>query len=351
MERVTYILGAGFSAPAGLPVMANFVSKAKDLYFSDPEKFRYFKRVFNHIDDMSKIKNYFDSDLFNIEEVLSILETERQTRNATQDSEEFISFICDVVNQYTPNIDTFKPNFAANWDDLVFGRSEPQKLYSRFFSSLFELKLHYQRDSLPVRGSLPVRVEPYTGNVTYSAITLNYDLLPERFEQIMAEFFQQGETIFFEREKWEVNNRRPCLVKLHGSADKGDIIPPTWAKSASSEIRKSWQFARQILENSNHIRIIGYSLPITDSYITYLLKLSMLKNQHLKSIDVMCLDQAGEVKNRYDNFITFNNYRFFNVDVLDYFRALTGPSNVSQPSSITTANLEAVHRKFLSDHR
>jgi hypothetical protein len=35
MKNVVYVLGAGFSAYAGLPVMSNFIEKAKDIYFSD----------------------------------------------------------------------------------------------------------------------------------------------------------------------------------------------------------------------------------------------------------------------------------------------------------------------------
>src|SRR5512145_2907453 len=35
MNKIAYILGAGFSAYADLPVMSNFIDKAKDIYFSD----------------------------------------------------------------------------------------------------------------------------------------------------------------------------------------------------------------------------------------------------------------------------------------------------------------------------
>jgi hypothetical protein len=35
-----------------------------------------------------------------------------------------------------------------------------------------------------------------------------------------------------------------------------------------------------------------------------------MESRHLKTIDVICLDQTGEVKKRYDEFITFKNYRF-----------------------------------------
>jgi hypothetical protein len=32
VDRVVYLLGAGFSAPLGLPVMSNFLMKSKDLF-------------------------------------------------------------------------------------------------------------------------------------------------------------------------------------------------------------------------------------------------------------------------------------------------------------------------------
>ena len=52
MEKVCYILGAGFSAPLGLPVMTNFLARAKDLYAQEPERFEYFQDVFDLIKDM-----------------------------------------------------------------------------------------------------------------------------------------------------------------------------------------------------------------------------------------------------------------------------------------------------------
>ena len=74
MDRVVYWLGAGFSAPLGLPVMRDFVTKSKDQYASDPDRYGHFGTIFKQIDTLSKIKNFFSSNLYNIEEVLSILE-------------------------------------------------------------------------------------------------------------------------------------------------------------------------------------------------------------------------------------------------------------------------------------
>ena len=74
MNNTLYIFGAGFSAPLGLPLMNNFLVKSKDLYFKDKSKYAYFDEVFNLIDEMSVSKNYYNTDLLNIEEILSILE-------------------------------------------------------------------------------------------------------------------------------------------------------------------------------------------------------------------------------------------------------------------------------------
>ena len=76
MERVVYLLGAGFSAPLGLPVMNDVLVKSRDLYFSNREMYPHFDEVFQMIAQLSVTKNYFETDLFNIEEILSILGTE-----------------------------------------------------------------------------------------------------------------------------------------------------------------------------------------------------------------------------------------------------------------------------------
>jgi len=62
MEKVVYLLGAGFSAPLGIPVMSNFLMKSKDVYFANPERFKHFSDVFDMINAMSVSKNYYHTD-------------------------------------------------------------------------------------------------------------------------------------------------------------------------------------------------------------------------------------------------------------------------------------------------
>ena len=53
----------------------------------------------------------------------------------------------------------------------------------------------------------------------------------------------------------------------------------------------------------NQLRIIGFSLPIADSYIKYLLKASVINTDDLKKIDILCLDSGGGIRERYTSFI------------------------------------------------
>lgn len=39
-QNIVYFLGAGFSATSGIPVMGNFIDKARDLFFSDENKYQ-----------------------------------------------------------------------------------------------------------------------------------------------------------------------------------------------------------------------------------------------------------------------------------------------------------------------
>src|SRR4051812_18098433 len=101
MENVLYITGAGFSAPLGLPVMSNFLLKSKDMFFNSESKWPHFEKVFKTIQEMSVAKNYYETNLFNIEEILSILEM-RESLGEALPKREFTKYIVDVINHYTP---------------------------------------------------------------------------------------------------------------------------------------------------------------------------------------------------------------------------------------------------------
>jgi len=91
-------------------------------------------------------------------------------------------------------------------------------------------------------------------------------------------------------------------------------------------------------------------LPTSDAYIKYLLKSAILNSEHLKKIDVICLDDDNNARNRYDNFIDFNYYRFANRNVSDLFEDLydmESKGKRQKKEDFVPHQLEAVHEKLM----
>jgi len=168
----------------------------------------------------------------------------------------------------------------------------------------------------------------------------------------MENYETEGTIKFNTQEDLAFWNEIP-LAKLHGSLDTGVIVPPTWAKGNNPKINSIWKNAYKILCEANHIRFIGYSLPIADSYIKFLLKSAVVKTEHLKSIDVICLDNDGSVRKRYDEFLEFNYYKFANVDVTEYLTMLSSQyKGISPRKEMVRMNaLEKIHYTFMNEYQ
>jgi hypothetical protein len=145
----------------------------------------------------------------------------------------------------------------------------------------------------------------------------------------------------------------PRLIKLHGCVSDGQIIPPTWRKGASDGLARQWAAARDVLSQANHLRVVGYSLPVSDSYVRYLLKATLSGAPHLKSIDVLTLNPEDEV--RYRSFITFRDMRFRTRNAADYLRYTFVPNarrlvRAERPYDFFEFDLEEQHAlKFEPD--
>ncbi len=304
MENVVYILGAGFSAPAGLPTISNFLLKAKDLVFGGDDAMAVdiqtaFKNVLRHIDELARIKNYARSDLFNIEEAFSIAEMQAQLDEQGRGNlrDNYVSVIKYVIEQYTPAI------VGSDWTNSIL------RGYKDFAAALLGLgRIDGENRS--------ARCE---SDFSYQVITLNYDtLLENAIDVFRMEHPPSAVTEFVTPHKFRHQSGETLLAKIHGSVDGIQIVPPTWSKAIGDELRQTWQQAFRALSEARHIRILGYSLPVTDSYIRYFLKAALSQCRHLKSIDVCTLDSDGTVSERFRDFFDFKYFRFFNRNVEEF---------------------------------
>ncbi|MEJ2070374.1 MAG: hypothetical protein P8X58_08195 [Syntrophobacterales bacterium] len=351
MERVVYLLGAGFSAPLGLPVMNNFLSKSKDMYFEDRERYKHFNDVFKQIRDFSVIKHYYDSDQFNIEEILSILEMASQLEGKRL-KKNFIKYLSDVINFYTPTIQPYLDTLPSNWHDIMFGSDNQHKNYGYFYAGLLNLCIRK-----PIRHRV-FGLEP-SNNVKafYAVITLNYDRVLENYSDHISSFLNiRTDRLTFRSEfsdSMQSFSERPFFAKLHGSVELDNIVPPTWSKGVDQRILSAWRIAYLALIEATQIRIIGYSLPEADAYVKYLLKSAVMKAPHLKHLDVLCLDPSGEAHKKYDEFVKFPFYRFVNRDVTDYLashRNIYRSRRDGDNQVLEVISLEDFHHDFFKTH-
>ena len=140
-EKVVYILGAGFSAQFGLPVMCNFLEKSKDMYaLKGSTNLRgtdvdFFNDVYLEIDKLRRCKDFYASDMTNIEEILSLFEMGKMLGVKSKQQIDFQNFIAEVIKYHTP------PEFGESGIDIT--------LLQKFIKNLFRVKSSYCNCPLP----------------------------------------------------------------------------------------------------------------------------------------------------------------------------------------------------------
>jgi len=352
VSNVVYLLGAGFSAPLGLPVMRDFLLKAKDMFAADPKRYASFRKVFAFIGEMGSIQSYYHADLFNIEEILSILEMDQHV--AGKRSKRFAKFIADVIRFYTPPDPTADPpKFPGNWHERPMTGNMEWLPYLYFAANL--LRIRMRQDLSNANRTFPINPDNSNTNV-YSIVTLNYDLIFEKLSQYLTRFFPKEGQLEFGLRSSPVNASDDHLVplaKLHGSVECDTIIAPTWNKAISRAILGVWTAAHKLLSSANEIRIVGYSLPVADAYIKYLLKSAVVTSPHLKQIDIICRDYDGSTRARYRDFISFKYARFISGNIEDYLELIrdeTSRRGRMQDGSLAFNQIEFAHSEFFESH-
>jgi hypothetical protein len=349
MEKVVYVLGAGFSAPLGLPVMNNFLVKAKNLYFQEPERYGHFERVLKEVNKLSVIKNYYDSDQFNIEEILSILEM-MPSAGGSSLRKAFAKLIEDVILHFTPDLSPYSGSLPSNWKVLFWGQDDKWQAYGALTGALLGLTASEHWIQSNGDRTRSVKISTIERAFQYSVITFNYDHILELPFEFLCQRYQTDPSLGFSQ-AGQAAPRRSELAQLHGGVGQNNIVPPTWNKTVFRKIRPAWNTAFRLLSEANHIRFIGYSLPPSDAYARYLFKAAALESKHLKHIDVLCLDGDGSIRENYERFIAFKYRRFISADTLNYLKTHLEIYQAQMDTSSAAVNydrLERAHEEFFS---
>lgn len=322
-ENIVYILGAGFSAPLGLPVIANFLEKAKDLAFLDNVEIPHRKEIIEKFERLRNVGTVCKSDPYNIEEIFSIIAMDEFLGGSKRQLIFRVKkFISAVIQHTTPKTSVWnsteppKTNHVVSIDKHYAG-------HRAFVASLFNLRAMREKGQFDDSYQLKVGFTPSNQQNKYDVLTMNYDTI---LEDITDSYNLFLEVPSMEKPSFNIISKdnkelqdKPNLCKLHGCVRQDNIIPPTWNKG-NSEIKPIWSAAHHLLVKANRVRIIGYSLPETDSYFRYFLKSALAQCTHLKEISVYNLGE--EARQTYSDFFNYPKFQYYNVNCSDYFKGL-----------------------------
>jgi len=308
-DHNVYILGAGFSADAGVPVVKNFLYAMRDSL------------------------NFLRS------------EGREWERKAVEDVLIFRKDAASAALRVNLNIEDIEDLFslAAASQPIFAGPSVPQAIaatidYSRHIakSKLYEAAIAHdfakpatwkKKTDGPSDAIYEFPVEDvYAGLITGAAcnegpyakntvITFNYDTVLEESMKLWDKKIWYG----FDPDDAELDDKENfsaiestntiSIFKIHGSVNwthpedpehlirvctsYSDIValekplilvPPTWKKGMTGALNSVWNEAVRALSKATRIIIIGFSLPTTDIHIKYLLAAGLQENISLRNI-------------------------------------------------------------------
>lgn len=311
-NKVVYILGAGFSNAAGIPLVARFIGEALHiLKKADP---KVADKLANILARNANVRQWSRIDLFNLEELFCLLEPPYGDR---QDRDDLTDAIVKTI------IAAHKANAPLDSEGIPMGAGGPTVPRRHLFRS--------SKYAGKGGGGQCYGVSVYEAFVSYvlsrqeterqrdvydldTVITFNYDLTLElAIQSFTNACIHYGDGVVARgrtRPDWVWLERTPQpnglilpIIKLHGSINwvcddntkysvvsgvqdpfrespeptKIPLVPPSWRKDAIPESI----FERMTLESVSHLQraseivIIGYSMPPTDLDFRFLLGRSL----------------------------------------------------------------------------
>ncbi|BDA80170.1 hypothetical protein LPTSP3_g31000 [Leptospira kobayashii] len=334
-NKNVYILGAGFSVPAGIPTIDNFFDKTKEVLNSlDPNKD---KRAFEAIKTLLELRfqsaaaaYWTKTNLDNIEELFSFISA----------IDEGYSLVNSVVDSIAITIEKLKSepgNFGNKiyLEDFILNQKYQKfrRLDERAYAYLdFN---NYQR----IVASLLGNIYATDDDAENAFITFNYDtVLEETLNSLEIDYSYYLGKVSYETINTNYNES-VSLLKLHGSVNWGfpgtrgskltiyknssecfqksksiAIIPPTWNKHIDGQTEKVWQQAVKELKTATRIIIIGFSFPETDNHVKYLLSAGLKDNISLRNVLFINPMEENEAKRKLSK--VFSDSLFINDKVL-----------------------------------
>lgn len=361
LNHNVYILGAGFSRDAGLPLISDFLTRMRDSteWLSKQrgrgEEVRAVGEVFKFRLAAAGAAYRVQVDVENIEQLFSLASATGQDPLA-RDVSTAIAATLDYARHdakegrfsVTANPEGFEP--PPHWKSLPLdsGTGRP-----RYECPVYEA----------YAGLLSGRLCRADENMRNTVITFNYDTVLEDALASLGVPFHYG----FDPSSARYDKTAKCargappadsmpVLKLHGSVNwvepggagkkvtiYGDykdtaaqgrrvlLVPPTWRKVYGGSLAGVWDAAVTALTEATRIAVIGFSMPPTDMHFKYLLAAGLRDNVSLRKFLFINPSKDGEEMRR--NLFNVMRPELEALDVVGYYPAETRGLIVDQDRS------------------
>jgi hypothetical protein len=355
-----YVLGAGFSAARGLPVMSTFMFSIRDAHEwlireGRTAEAASVERVLDFRLKSTPSAYRVRLDLENIEELFSLA-------SAIDDS-----LADDIRTAVAATLDHSQSVNAApvtRFNLETGGPFVPEGLKAEVVQpGMTPNSSHLQMPTYQFMVSaLLGRLSPPRSGMTNALLSFNYDTLVEEALSAQEEQFSYG---FPARTVTEdetaarlslVSEPQLSVLKLHGSTNWAfprsqgqrlkifgsysdirqrefvpELIPPTWRKSLDGPLSYVWKSALAEISRATRIVVIGFSMPLTDLHFKYLLAAGLRENISLREI-VFVNSNVDSIKGRVGElFGDFNRrpvIRMVHLDARNFIAGGTFDSSV-----------------------
>jgi len=347
--KTVFILGAGASADAGLPVMANFLDRARDYFtqgLADPREEEAFKKVFEAIHELKGITFKSSLDLNNIEAVFSAIDMglllgkigdipEGELEIIYGNIQKLIAVTIDlstrvnVLEKPSKQLEGSYYNFVSIIKDFFLEKaltSRNSALYPlpTIITFNYDIALDYafHLHGIPIdyctttsSGKRQIKLIKLHGSVNWGYS----DKHDQVFYWELEDFLEKKGITRTESSPIRIGSLISFEKDANGDSLKGPfIVPPAWSKREyHQKIQPVWRAGARALSEAEAIYVIGYSLPETDVFFKYLFSLSTFSDASIRRFCVFDLNKSVE-----DQFIkllgpglgTNERFQFHKVD-------------------------------------
>jgi hypothetical protein len=357
--NVVFIMGAGFSAEAGCPVMSNFLDKSRKI-FRRSERNEFIERslpdfynVEKSIGELNSMQAKAYLDLENIETLFGALEFGSMINKFGSKSKEEIDALRDSLIKVIVTTIEYSSKYQII---LPSYKIYPLPAYIKFFEYLsnYQSACDFSFITFNYDLIIDVGLESHSMRYNYSLDQSNFSEIPllklhgslnwySEWERIRVQALPDkkyidlllAERIKKEEDDGLVINRIPNEKIYYDYLPIGSeiiksykvplIVPPTLNKFKYQEqLKNIWAKAASVLSEAELVFIIGYSMPETDVFFKYLYSLGIDSPNYFNKLIV--INNDGNLQQKFANLSnnqhSFKKFRFITGSFSQYIESI-----------------------------